>query len=194
MRAKIAVAQMDSGKDRPANLRKMKAMAREAAAGGADLILFPEHADFIGKPMSMYAETDHGELAEALRNEGFRVTQATVSRDMKEMHLMKVPLTGGGYRYAAPETGDREAGQRLVRLLADCVTGVETGGQMIVVKTLSGAASTAAEALDVLGMPEIMGSIAGDNTIFLAARDPEGAAQAGERIRRMVRKGGAARD
>ncbi|MBR2822660.1 MAG: arginine repressor [Clostridia bacterium] len=130
-----------------------------------------------------------GELAEALISDGFRVTQATVSRDMKDMRLTKVAVPEGGYRYAAPAAGSREAGQRMVRLLADCVTGVETGGQMIVVKTLSGAANTAAEALDVLGMPEIMGSIAGDNTIFLAARDPEGAAQAGERIRRMARKG-----
>ena len=138
--------------------------------------------------MPIRTQTD---LASALADEGIRVTQATVSRDMKEMHLVKVPMQGGGYRYATPETESRETGQRLIRLLADCVTGVETGGQMIVVKTLSGAAGTAAEALDVLEMPEIMGSIAGDNTIFLAARDPEGAARAAERIRRMTRKGGA---
>ncbi len=130
------------------------------------------------------------ELADALTAEGFRVTQATVSRDMKEMHLVKVPMVGGGYRYATPDTEHRETGQRLIRLLTDCVTGIETGGQMIVVKTLSGAAGTAAEALDTLGMPEIMGSIAGDNTIFLAARDPDGAARAAERIRRMALKGG----
>ena len=149
-----------------------------------------ERQDAIRRMLEEEPIRTQGELAEALRALGFRVTQATVSRDMKEMHLVKVPLAGGGYRYAAPEMGNRETGQRLARLLADCVTGVETGGQMIVVKTLSGAANTAAEALDVLGMPEIMGSIAGDNTIFLAARDPEGAAQAGERIRQMARKGG----
>ena len=149
-----------------------------------------ERQDAIRKMLEKTPISTQEELAEALRADGFPVTQATVSRDIKEMHLTKVPLTDGGYRYAAPETGRREAWQRLVRLLADCVLDVETGGQMIVVKTLSGAASTAAEALDVLGMPEIMGSIAGDNTIFLAARDPEGAAQAGERIRRMARKGG----
>ena len=57
---------MDSGKDRQSNLRRMEEMTKEAAASGADLILFPEHADFLGKPMSLYAETDHGELAATL--------------------------------------------------------------------------------------------------------------------------------
>ena len=127
------------------------------------------------------------DLASALADEGIRVTQATVSRDMKEMHLVKVPVQGGGYRYATPETESRETGQRLIRLLADCVTGVETGGQMIVVKTLSGAAGTAAEALDVLEMPEIMGSIAGDNTIFVAIREGKNAAEIIKRFQKMMK-------
>ena len=66
MKVKIAAAQMNSGNDRRATLIRMEEMTREAAAAGADLILFPEHADFIGKPMSQYAETDHGELAASL--------------------------------------------------------------------------------------------------------------------------------
>lgn len=66
MKVKIAVAQMNSTQDRPANLRKMEELTKEAAASGAGLILFPEHADFLGKPMSLHAETDHGALSEAL--------------------------------------------------------------------------------------------------------------------------------
>ncbi len=66
MKAKIAVVQMDSTGDRHGNLRKMEELTKQAAFEGADLILFPEHADYLGKPMSLHAETDSGKLAESL--------------------------------------------------------------------------------------------------------------------------------
>lgn len=128
------------------------------------------------------------DLAEALRARGFQVTQATVSRDMKEMHLMKVPLQEGGYQYAAPEWEGPGLSDRLIRMLKDCVLSVESAGQMIVVKTLSGSANTAAEALDTMAMPEILGSIAGDNTIFLVARDTEGARLAADQILQLTER------
>ena len=78
------------------------------------------------------------ELAEALKQLGFSVTQATVSRDMKEMHLIKVPAQEGGYRYAEPEKGTVSLNERLTRLLRDCVISAEAAGQLIVVKTMSG--------------------------------------------------------
>ena len=127
------------------------------------------------------------DLALALRARGIQVTQATVSRDMKEMRLVKIPVENGGYRYAEPETGWPGIDERLIRLLRDCVTRVEAAGQMIVVKTMSGAANTAAEALDTLEIPEIAGSIAGDNTIFLVARDHSTAAAAARRIERLLK-------
>ena len=126
------------------------------------------------------------ELAEALRDRGFQVTQATVSRDMKEMHLIKVPVTDGGYQYAVPEREGPGLSDRLIRMLKDCVLSVEAAGQMVVVKTLSGSANTAAEALDSMDMPEILGSIAGDNTIFLVAVDPAGAQRSAEKIRQLT--------
>lgn len=126
------------------------------------------------------------ELAEALKQLGFSVTQATVSRDMKEMHLIKVPAQEGGYRYAEPEKGAVSLNERLTRLLRDCVISAEAAGQLIVVKTMSGAAGTAAEALDTLEMKDIMGSIAGDNTIFLAARDHGSAQNAAEMILNLI--------
>ena len=126
------------------------------------------------------------ELAEALRNRGFQVTQATVSRDMKGMHLIKVPADDGGYRYAVPERDGPGLSERLIRMLKDCVLSVEAAGQMIVVKTISGSANTAAEALDSMDMPEILGSIAGDNTIFLVAGDSAGAQRASDRIRQLT--------
>ena len=127
------------------------------------------------------------ELAAALRSIGFQVTQATVSRDMKEMHLIKIPAAEGGYQYAAPDREDSGLGERLARMLRDCMISAEAAGQMVIVKTISGSAGTAAEALDNLQIPGILGSIAGDNTIFLAARDPENAAEASEKINRLIR-------
>jgi transcriptional regulator of arginine metabolism len=72
-------------------------------------------------------------------------------------------------------------------MLRDCVLSTEAAGQMVVVETMSGAASTAAEALDTLEMPEIAGSIAGDNTIFLAVRDHDSAEAVSDRIRELIR-------
>ncbi|MBQ9211970.1 MAG: arginine repressor [Clostridia bacterium] len=129
------------------------------------------------------------DLVEALKEQGFQVTQATVSRDMKEMHLIKTPMEEGGYSYAEPETGWSGLSDRLIRLLRDCMLSVEAAGQMIVVKTMSGAANTAAEALDSMDLPEIAGSIAGDNTIFLVARDHAGALAAAERIQSLMKRG-----
>ena len=127
------------------------------------------------------------ELAAALRSNGFQVTQATVSRDMKEMHLIKVPSAEGGYQYAVPETKGIDLSERLTRMLRDCMISAEAAGQMVVVKTISGSAGTAAEALDNLQIPGILGSIAGDNTIFLAARDPESASGAADEINWLIR-------
>jgi len=127
------------------------------------------------------------ELAEALRSRGFRVTQATVSRDMKEMHLIKASDEEGGYRYAEPEAGWNGTNERQIRLLRDCIVKSEAAGQMIVVKTMSGSAGTAAEALDSLELQGVVGSIAGDNTIFLVARDPDAAKDAVERIESLIR-------
>ena len=126
------------------------------------------------------------ELAEALRSQGYQVTQATVSRDIRELRLIRRPGQEGGYVYAEPEEVPGEVSDRLIRLLRDSVLSVEVAGQMIVVKTMSGAASTAAETLDNLEMQDVLGSIAGDNTIFLAARDHASALAAAERIRHLI--------
>jgi len=126
------------------------------------------------------------DLVTALRARDFKVTQATVSRDMREMHLIKVPGKDGSYRYAEPDATWAGVSDRMIRMLRDCVLSAEVAGQMIVVKTMSGSANAAAEALDTVEMPEIVGSIAGDNTIFLAARDHAGAAAAVERIHSLL--------
>ena len=110
------------------------------------------------------------ELAEALRLHGMVVTQATVSRDIKELHLLKVLSEDGGYRYATMEKGEQGANDRLIRMLSDSVVEMNSVNNLIVIRTLPGSAHVAAEAVDNLKWGEILGTIAGDNTILVIVR------------------------
>ena len=126
------------------------------------------------------------DLAAELRVLGYKVTQATVSRDIRELRLIKVAAKGGGFKYAKPERHEVAVSERLTRILADSLLNVEAAGNLIVVQTLSGSANVAAEALDNLGWPEIMGTIAGDNTIFIAARNEADTIEIAEPIRKLT--------
>lgn len=86
------------------------------------------------------------ELAEALRAHGMVVTQATVSRDIKEMHLLKVLAEDGNYRYATIDKNDQGVGDRLIRMLADSLVDINRANNLIVIKTLSGSAHVAVAA------------------------------------------------
>jgi len=110
------------------------------------------------------------ELADALRGHGMVVTQATVSRDIREMHLLKVLADDGSYRYATMEKGETGVSDRLIRMLADSVVEMNYANNLIVIRTLPGSAHVAAEAVDNLKWPEVLGTIAGDNTILVIVR------------------------
>ncbi len=125
------------------------------------------------------------ELVNSLRAIGYKVTQATVSRDIRELRLIKVAAKGGGFKYAKPEKHEIAVSERLTRILTDSLVHVDSSGNIIVVKTLSGSANVAAEALDNLGWAEILGTIAGDNTIFVVVRDETEAAEISDRIRNL---------
>ena len=125
------------------------------------------------------------DLAAELRSLGYNVTQATVSRDIRELKLIKVSAKGGGFKYAKPERHEIAVGERLTRILTDSLLNVEGTGNLVVVKTLSGSANVAAEALDNLGWTEIMGTIAGDNTVFIATRNELDTAEVADRIRKL---------
>ena len=117
------------------------------------------------------------ELAEALRNEGIDVTQATVSRDIKEMMLVKVPTGDGCYRYAFPsEQNVTVSAARLEKTFQDSVLSVNSSGNIIVLRTLPGTAQAVAYVLDNIRWPEIIGTVAGDDTIFLVVK-PEKAVE-----------------
>jgi len=126
------------------------------------------------------------EVADRLRSLGYHVTQATVSRDIRELKLIKVNSAGGGNRYAVRVRNDGAVNERLTRILSDSLVHVEAASNLVVVQTLSGSANVSAEALDTLGWQEILGTIAGDNTIFIAARSETDAALIADRIRKYT--------
>ena len=126
------------------------------------------------------------ELASELRSLGYKVTQATVSRDIRELRLIKVASKDGGFKYAKPERHEIAVSERLTRILNDSLISVDSSGNLIVVKTLSGSANVAAEALDNLGWPEILGTIAGDNTIFIVTRNESDTEEITERIMKLT--------
>ena len=127
------------------------------------------------------------ELAEALRVHGMVVTQATVSRDIKEMHLIKVLAEDGVYRYAMIDKNDQGVGDKLIRMLSDSVVDINSANNLIVIKTLSGSAHVAAEAVDSLHWPEVLGTLAGDNTVLLIIRSNEETITVTSRIREMMK-------
>lgn len=126
------------------------------------------------------------ELAELLKNAGFEVTQATISRDIKILKLLKVQSVTGKYRYVAPSKEERNINDKLHSILANSTISVEKVDKFVVVKTLTGAASAAAEAIDSLYSSDIAGTIAGDNTIFILVRTDEKAIDLVAKIRKMI--------
>lgn len=127
------------------------------------------------------------ELADALRQRGIQVTQATVSRDIKELRLLKVLTPMGTYKYATADKAENGLTDRFIRMLAESVLSVTAAANMIVVKTLSGSASVAGEALDSFRWPEVLGTIAGDNTIFMVVRTVEEVQTVVDRIQEMMK-------
>ena len=128
------------------------------------------------------------ELAQQLRKKGYKVTQATVSRDIKELRLIKISGRRTAYCYAKPGRHETPVNDIMIRLLSDSVVSIDYAGQMIVVKTLSGSANVAAEAIDNMNWEEVLGTIAGDNTIFVAVRNEIDARIISERIKLLIEK------
>lgn len=126
------------------------------------------------------------ELVDELRKQGMDVTQATVSRDVKELKLIKVMSSDGKYKYAAIAPGENMVSDKLVSIFVQTVINVDYVGNTIVLKTLSGSASAAAEAIDSLGWDGIVGTLAGDNTIFLIARTPEKAQEIVMKVKKLL--------
>ncbi|MGG3450122.1 MULTISPECIES: transcriptional regulator AhrC/ArgR [Bacillaceae] len=113
------------------------------------------------------------ELVDLLREAGYNVTQATISRDIKELHLVKVPLMDGRYKYSLPADQRFNPLQKLKRSLVDCFVSIDSAGHFVVMKTLPGNAQAVGALIDNLDWEEIMGTICGDDTCLLICRAPE---------------------
>ncbi len=112
-------------------------------------------------------------LAEALRNEGYLVTQATVSRDIKDLGLIKVMTPNKTYKYAQPASTEQKSSGKMLNLFRECVISIDYAGHLIVIKTVSGGANSAATLVDKLNFSEVMGCVAGDDTILVVIKDQQ---------------------
>lgn len=118
------------------------------------------------------------DLADALRKQGIEITQATVSRDIKELMLIKIPTGDGRYRYAYPmEKNVVFSKNRLTRMFQDSVVGINYSENIIVIKTLPGTANAVASTLDYVKWPEIIGTVAGDDNILVVVKPKEAVAE-----------------
>lgn len=126
------------------------------------------------------------ELAQKLCDEGYIVTQATVSRDIREMKLTKIATEKGRQKYAVISRNDTEITERLTRVFREAVVKMDYAQNMIVVKTLEGMGMAVAVALDNMQNSEILGTIAGDDTVFCVVRTHNQAAAIIEKLYRII--------
>lgn len=128
------------------------------------------------------------ELSMRLRSLGYDTTQATVSRDIKDLRLIKILSPSGKYRYAASsQETEKSFVNRLQNIFRECVTGVDAAQNIVVIKTLPALGSAAAIAIDAMRLPNAVGSISGDDTVFIAMRDNESALEFCEQTRNMLK-------
>ena len=126
------------------------------------------------------------ELCKELAEANFRVTQATVSRDVRELRLFKVAGTKKRYRYAAIGKGEEELSDKMRSLFQACIESIQTVGNIVVTKTLNGNGANAGVIIDMLKYEEVVGSIAGDDTVFSLCRTAEDAEAVRGRLERLA--------
>ena len=126
------------------------------------------------------------ELANYLKDAGFAVTQATVSRDIRELKLSKIPTGNGRQKYVVLKQDDAPLGDKYIRVLKDGFVSMDMAQNILVLKTVSGMAMAVAAAVDALRFPEVVGCIAGDDTIMMAVRTVEETKSLMEKIHRML--------
>ena len=139
--------------------------------------------------ISRYHIETQDDLIEHLLMEGFSVTQATVSRDIRELQLNKVMTGKGNYRYVAPKKEEMVAGMKINAALVDSIISVDYAQNLVVVHTLPGLAQAVAAGIDNLNLAEVLGCVAGDDTILVAARHESAAKNLSERIHVLMKAG-----
>jgi transcriptional regulator of arginine metabolism len=126
------------------------------------------------------------ELADKLKEAGFAVTQATVSRDIRELKLSKIPTGDGKQKYVVFRQDDSHLGEKFIRVLRDGFISMDMAQNILVIKTVSGMAMAVAAAIDAMKLKEIVGSIAGDDTIMMAIRTVDDTVIVMDKIRKMI--------
>ena len=125
-------------------------------------------------------------LVNLLREHGYDVTQATVSRDIKELQLIKSLTPSGKYRYASSAQLEGVISDRLSNIFRETVKSTAYSGNIVLMKTLAGCANAAAETLDNLELDHVIGSVAGDNTILLVIDDPANSKEVIDRLNSLL--------
>ena len=128
------------------------------------------------------------QLLSLLQQEGYRATQATISRDIKELRIVKELTNLGSYRYAAANESSGTFSARLNTIFRECVTGFDYAQNIIVIRTLPGLASAAGSAIDSMNMNKIVGTLAGDDTVMVVMRDNNAAAAFCGEIKSLINK------
>ncbi|MBQ2987831.1 MAG: arginine repressor [Clostridia bacterium] len=126
------------------------------------------------------------DLIAKLKESGYNVTQATVSRDIKQLGLVKTATKNGGYQYTAARNESSGSENKLKNIMRETIVNAQNAQNIIVVKTFSGMANAAAAALDALAQEAIVGSIAGDDTIFIVVHSNEEASEFTSYIREII--------
>lgn len=143
------------------------------------------HAKIIELINKNHIETQE-ELAEYLNREGFKVTQATVSRDIRDLKLTKIPTDEGRQKYAVHQTVETEMSEKFIRVLRDGYVSMDMAQNILVIKTVSGMAMAVCAAIDSMKWNEVVGSIAGDDTIMCAIRSVDDTVKVMDKISRIV--------
>lgn len=126
------------------------------------------------------------ELADYLNEAGFQVTQATVSRDIRDLKLTKVPTEGGRQKYTILKTPETAMSEKYMRVLKDGYVSMDMAQNILVIKTVSGMAMAVAAAIDAMNWNEVVGCIAGDDTIMCAIRTTDDTVNVMDKIRKIV--------
>lgn len=143
------------------------------------------HAKIVELINKFNVETQE-ELAECLNQSGFKVTQATVSRDIRDLKLTKVAMDGGKQKYVVMHKSEKDMSAKYMRILKDGYASMDMAQNILVIKTVSGMAMAVAAAIDAMNWSQVVGCIAGDDTIMCAIRSVEETVNVMDKINKIV--------
>ncbi len=139
--------------------------------------------------VNRYTVETQDDLIDRLSMEGFSVTQATVSRDIRELQLTKILTSKGNYRYIAPKKEDMLTGAKFNAALIDSIISAEYAQNQVVIKTYPGLANAVATGIDAMMLAEVLGCVAGDDTILVVTRSESAAKTMRDKVHAMMKAG-----